>query len=75
MFICDKGSKCLDCPIIDETADQCEHMTEVIKVVRCKDCKHFMRYECKPAGMKNVWCKLDGLTFGEDDYCSYGERR
>ena len=75
MFICDKGSRCLDCPIINENAGQCEHMTEVIEVVRCKDCKHFGRYVCNPAGTKSVWCEINGWTFGEDDYCSYGERR
>lgn len=75
MFICDECKrKCLDCPIINK-AGQREHMTEVIEVVRCKDCKHFGRYGCKPAGMKSVWCAINGLTFGEDDYCSHGERK
>lgn len=46
---------------------------DVVEVVRCKDCKHWEnRYR---------YCKRIGVDFlgnsrcGENDYCSYGERR
>lgn len=48
---------------------------EVIEVIRCKNCKHFTHYTCKPAGTESIRCKLNGLTSGENDYCSYGEQR
>lgn len=41
---------------------------DVVKVVRCKDCKHYDLYRllCKNGNM-NGWINFDG-------YCSYGER-
>lgn len=46
---------------------------DCVKVVRCKDCKHYGNAEgCKP-----ICRKFEGL-YGypnTDDYCSYGERR
>lgn len=40
---------------------------DVVKVVRCKDCKHR-----DPIGYK---CLRDNLWHDTDDFCSYGERR
>lgn len=46
--------------------------TDVVPVVRCKDCKHFRR------NLENdTYCGcVGGLTDPEEhDFCSYGERR
>lgn len=49
---------------------------DVVEVVRCKDCKHFIPFK------KNVFCKGDcscdnglGNFVRPDDYCSYGVRK
>lgn len=43
---------------------------EVQKLVRCKDCKHYIS-----DGGALMMCEVhDGLLAYEDDYCSYGER-
>ena len=44
-----------------------ELLKESVKIIRCKDCKH---YSCR-------CCHLfDGLTLpSPDDFCSYAERR
>ena len=51
---------------------------DVVEVVRCKDCKHSVRYECKnDACYKFTMCRRrDSYSEGvdDDDYCSYGER-
>jgi hypothetical protein len=41
------------------------------KVVRCKDCKNYI-YSSFAMGMR---CKHDGVEWGKDDFCSYGERK
>lgn len=48
---------------------------DVVKVVRCKDCKNFCPYE--GAEHKGDCAELVGLEscVYEDDFCSYGERR
>ena len=40
---------------------------DVIKVVRCKDCKTYD----KEVG----YCEAIGITCGANDFCSYGERK
>ena len=42
-------------------------IVDAVPVVRCKDCK---AYE-KDCG----YCEAMGFTCGQDDFCSYGERR
>lgn len=44
---------------------------DVVEVVRCKDCKHRDPYDlkCDHGLMKTE------LPVGDDDYCSYGERK
>lgn len=47
--------------------------TDVVEVVKCKDCKHLSTEEKEP---HYYWC--DELNFGvrpEEDYCSLGDRR
>ena len=51
---------------------------EYVKVVRCKDCKHYSK--------DGNWChrnshfdddvySMNWNDFGDDDFCSYGERK
>lgn len=49
---------------------------DVVKVVRCKDCKHCTLTEDGEYNPEDVVCGFfmtDGMQ--ADDYCSYGERR
>lgn len=43
---------------------------DIVEVVRCKDCKHYTPVE----GGKPL-CALRSIAVGQDDFCSYGERR
>lgn len=36
MYICEKGARCLDCPIIHENEEPCEHMVEVEYVIHAE---------------------------------------
>ena len=38
---------------------------DVVEVVRCKDCNHWIDRECQ----------VFSMMMNDDDYCSYGERR
>ena len=52
---------------------------DVVEVVRCKDCKHSVKYTCRnDACFSFTICRLrDSYSVGveEDDFCSYGERK
>ena len=41
--------------------------SDVVEVVRCKDCKHFISEICRDDFALNFCCG--------DDYCCYGERK
>jgi hypothetical protein len=43
---------------------------DVVEVVRCKDCIHWLEYDSSPPD-----CGMNMLRMGPDDYCSYGERK
>ena len=45
---------------------------EAVEVVRCKDCKKG-HPELAPNG--GVWCAKWNHVFGDDGFCSYGERK
>ena len=51
----------------------CGKAPDVVKVVRCKDCKHWRE--------NTLWCDMNSRdretwhNWYEDDFCSYGERR
>jgi hypothetical protein len=40
---------------------------DVVEVVRCKDCKHYIA--------EDLHCRKHFCIFGPDAYCSYGERK
>ena len=51
------------------TVDGCtayKDATNIVEVVRCKDCKYFVEEE---------FCMGIGIICKFDDFCSYGERR
>lgn len=53
-------------------AKHCENLiVDAVEVVRCKDCKNYI-YSSFAMGMR---CKHDGVEWGKDDFCSYGERK
>lgn len=41
---------------------------EAVEVVRCKDCIHW-------ADAEDYDCEIHSGAWGEEDFCSYGERR
>lgn len=46
---------------------------DVVKVVRCKDCRMFV--ENKKAFVAYYKRECKNITVNPDDYCSYGERK
>ena len=49
-----------------------EDIKEVMTVVRCKDCKHYI---VEGITTQYGWCHEYKHSVDEDDYCSYGERK
>lgn len=52
--------------------EQCQNITDMVEVVRCKDCRHWVvnddvGYCDNPDGLDNY--------ARPEDFCSYGERR
>lgn len=49
---------------------------DVVKVVRCKDCKHYDKTTLGNNRDRRMCTKFLGLTIpNPDDFCSYGERK
>ena len=45
----------------------------VVEVVRCKDCKYFVKYKCRAdGGMEQMMCTLVNGTYDENWYCADG---
>lgn len=74
---CKRGAK-LESNPQDKFFDDCP-LTNVVQVVRCRDCKHFRVYIGRDMCAKNA--KLLGgrevglCATGKDDFCNYGERK
>ena len=49
-------------------------VADLVEVVRCKDCKYSTKLD-NEYGHNGVECALFCEDFGENDFCSYGERR
>ena len=45
--------------------------TDLVVVVRCKDCKHWMT----ASGLCKWFSKFGTVTTKHNDFCSYGERK
>ncbi len=60
-------------------ADKIRSMTDVVEVVRCRDCEYVAHFtdghiECRLlADLRPV--SFTYLTMKENDFCSYGKRR
>lgn len=48
---------------------------EWVKVVRCKDCKHYYYADNRISQEQRYSCDLDGDRWTPDSFCSYAERR
>ena len=48
-----------------------EEVKEIMSVVKCKDCKHYI---VEGITTQYGWCHEYKHSVNEDDYCSYGER-
>lgn len=46
-----------------------------VDIVRCKDCKHYEKYEFWSACGYWSGDPYEQAGMGDDDFCSYGERR
>lgn len=44
---------------------------DVVEVVRCKDCKHYVAQYCT----RDINGRTNMFLMNEKDYCSYGERK
>ena len=49
---------------------------DVIEVVRCKDCQHYINGKCYVSNRTNkgLYPRVNIHSRNENDYCSYGER-
>ena len=50
--------------------DKRGYHAEYVKIIRCKDCKHYTGYECIRAKVSNIRVITD-----ENEYCSRAERK
>ena len=49
---------------------------DVVEVVRCKDCQHYIDGKCYVSNRKPRFAyNVNIHSRKEDDYCSYGERK
>lgn len=74
------GGGCHSCTLEVCGAGVCDNYEEEVKIVHCKDCKHY--HKVGETGGKNngTWgqCRALGTTWKSlypDDFCSYGERK
>ena len=48
---------------------------DVVEVVRCKDCIHFLNDTEYCRKSKKRYCEYDGIIHHNKHFCSYGERK
>ena len=58
--------------LVDAFIEDGEELAESVKVVRCKDCRHYI---VEGITTQYGWCHEYKHSVDEDDYCSYGERK
>lgn len=61
------------------TSPQSNNGLEYVQVIRCKECKHYVRYDVCPDAYY-MGCNLgyggqDTYSVRDDDFCSWAERR
>ena len=70
--VCDYWCLVLDPAHDGVPCDDFQSATDVVEVVRCKDCKHYRTSLYFP---NEKICKLSNLFHSEDFFCASGERR
>ena len=67
------GCRCRAC-WVDDMLDEvdCFQPSDVVPVVRCKDCVHWREAVTNDKGF--LICPASGMEITESDFCSYGER-
>lgn len=66
---------CIVCERAHDNSPSKWESNDYVRVVRCKDCRHYhKRDDYNPLQMK-THCKMTGLATDDDDYCSYGVRK
>ena len=69
----------LTVPILIDLNDIKAYMEQhdIVEVVRCKECKHWLDVCDTEDGVRYADCELfsDGHVFGENWFCKDGERR
>lgn len=48
---------------------------DVVRVVRCKDCKHYYFADNRIPQEQRYVCEISGEIWKPDSFCSYGERK
>ena len=48
---------------------------DVVEVVRCKDCIHFLNDTAYCRNNGNRYCEYDEVMHDDEHFCSYGERK
>lgn len=66
--------------ILAETVSEALEQTldvDMLKVVRCKDCTHYLNGKCYVSNRTNkgIYPRVNIHSCNDDDFCSYGERR
>lgn len=63
--------------LVDAFIEDGEELAELVKVVRCKDCRHSRVYQTDSKGTMQTYCVafIMSRTVTDDDFCSWGERR
>ena len=56
---------------------ECLPSADVVEVVRCRDCQHYLHGKCYVSNRTNkgIYPRVNIHSRNENDYCSYGERR
>ena len=57
----------------DQLRDELRKKPDLVEVVRCRDCKHFMSGDlCK---LQDEWNEFPWLEVEPDGFCAWGERK
>ena len=69
---CKETDKCSICELTYYRNGYIKSPTaDVVEVVRCKDCKHYIASYCT----RDIKGRTNMFYMTDNDYCSYGERR
>ena len=59
------------------TGEEMRVSDDIVEVVRCKDCTHYLNGKCYVSNRTNkgIYPRVNIHGCNDDDFCSYGERR